>query len=148
MSSSEADVTPSDPTVRSAAFRSAHRRPDPIDRPRPLGAKRSALQAQRHRQSVVEWHVGLIRTARNAAPSSVLISADGTTAFAISRTMSGLVVEKRHCPPVGPRTSHAMLFESEATFDNWCDAEPIRFHEPLLCDQLRRRGHAILALHG
>jgi len=131
---------------RSAAFRAAHRRLDPIDGPRSLGAKRFALQAQKQRQAVVDCHVGLLRT--NGKDACVLISTDGTLAFAISSTASGLFVEKRHCPIVGPRTSFAMLFEDESTFDRWCDLEPTRFDDPLLSDQLRRRGHELFAVHG
>ena len=128
----------------SAIFRDAHKRLDPI--PRPLGAKRSALQARKHRHATLLWHVGLVRTT-GADGACLLTSTDGTTAFAISRTTTALVVEKRHCPLEGPQTSHVMLFENGAAFDRWCDIEPTRFDDPLLCDQLRRRGHEFFVAH-
>ncbi|CAM4014592.1 hypothetical protein ROSA5918_18940 [Roseateles saccharophilus] len=70
------------------------------------------------------------------------------TAFAVSEMATALVIEKRHCPQDGPRTSHVMLFENAAVFDRWCDIEPSRFEDPLLCDQLRRKGHEFFAAHG
>jgi hypothetical protein len=132
---------------RCANLRAAHKRLDPIDGPRALGEKRFALQAQRRRQAVIDWHVGLFRPG-DGPNRSVLVSTDGTIAFAIGRTRSGLLVEKRSCPITGPRTSHAMIFETESIFDHWCDIEPTRFDDPLLCDQLRRRGHELFAKHG
>lgn len=131
---------------RCAVFRASHKRLDPIDGPRVLGAKRCALQAQKRRQAVVDWHVGLFRT-DPGNDRCLLISADGTIAFAISRTASGLFVEKRSCPIVGPRTAHATVFKYESAFDRWCDIEPTRFEDPLLCDQLRRRGHELFGTH-
>lgn len=144
MDSSDTETAVINGAKRSAIFRDAHKRLDPI--PRPPGAKRRALQTRRHRHATLEWHVGLIRTKEGDA-ACVLTSADGTTAFAISQTSHALVVEKRHLPEEGPRTSHVMLFESEAVFDQWCDIEPTRFDDPLLCDQLRRRGHEFFAEH-
>lgn len=140
------DIAASNGARRSAAFRALHRKLDPIDGPRNLGAKRLALRDQRHRQDVADWHVGLLKTGGQG--TCVLISCSGTVAFAIAQTPTGLFIEKRCCPPTGPRTSHAMRFEDRSTFDQWCDIEPTRFDDPLLCDLLRRRGHEIFAGHG
>lgn len=145
MDSSDTDQIAISRAKRSAIFRSAHKRLDPI--PRPLGIKRSALQAQKLRRAAVEGHVGLLRTTDRPG-TCVLISADGMTAFAVSETANALVIEKRRCPPEGPRTSQVMLFENAAVFDSWCDIEPARFEDPLLCDQLRRKGHEFFATHG
>lgn len=131
---------------RSEIFRSGHRKLDPIDGPRALGAKRLALQAQKRRNDVADGHAGLLRTTAGSG-ACVLISATGMVAFAIRRTGSGLFVEKRYCPPTGARTSIAMVFESQSVFERWCDLEPTRFHDPLLCDQLRRRGRELFASH-
>lgn len=145
MDSSDNDQAAINRAKRSAVFRSAHKRLDPI--PRPLGIKRTALQAQKLRRNAIEGHVGLIRTT-DRPDACVLISADGMTAFAVSEMSTALVIEKRHCPQEGPRTSQVMLFENAAVFDHWCDIEPARFEDPLLCDQLRRKGHEYFATHG
>ena len=147
MDSVQPDDAAAKPESRCADLRAARKRLDPIDGPRALGEKRFALQAQKRRQAVVDWHVGLFR-AGDGPNRSVLVSNDGTIAFAIGRTRSGLLVEKRCCPITGPRTSHAMIFDSESTFDHWCDIEPTRFEDPLLCDQLRRCGHELFVKHG
>lgn len=144
MDSPEADQPTINGAKRSAIFRAAHKRLDPI--PRPLGRKRSALQARRHRQATLQWHFGVIRT-HGAAGACILISADGMTAFAITQTSTALVVEKRLKSQEGPRTSQVLLFEDASVFDHWCDIEPTRFEDPLLCDQLRRRGHEFFATH-
>lgn len=132
---------------RSAIFRAAHKRLDPMDGPRALGKKRLALQAQKRRADVANSHVGLLRVTAGRG-ACVLISADGMLAFAIRRTASGLFVEKRQCPLTGPRTSQAMIFATESVFERWCDLEPTRFNDPLLCDQLRRRGRELFASNG
>lgn len=144
MDSSDTDEAVNAGARRSAIFRDARKRLDPT--PKPLGAKRLALQTQKRRDATLRWHVGLVRTTGNDM-SCILTSADGKTAFAISQMANALVVEKLHRPQEGPRTSHVMLFESEALFDQWCDIEPTRFDDPLLCDQLRRRGHEFFAGH-
>lgn len=144
MSSSEPDQAAFNRARRSALFRAAHKRLDPI--PRPLGLKRSALQMQKHRRASLGWHVGLLSTTDKPG-ACILISANGMTAFAVSETPTALVVEKRYCPNDGTRISQLMTFESAATFDRWCDIEPTRFDDPLLSDQLRRRGHEFFAAH-
>jgi hypothetical protein len=123
-----------------AIFHGHQKRLDPIDSPRALGPKRFALRARKHQQPVVDWHVGLLKT-HAGNDGCVLISRDGMIAFAISRTKSGLCIEKRCCPHTGPRTSHAMIFVDEAIFDRWCNVEPTRFDDPVLWNQLRRCGH-------
>ncbi|MFG6415076.1 hypothetical protein ACG02S_14345 [Roseateles sp. DC23W] len=137
------DIAALNGSQRSAAFREQHRKLDPIDAPRDLGPKRRALRDQRHRNNVADCHVGLLKTGGQG--TCVLISCGGTVAFAIARTPKGLLIEKRVCPSTGPRTSHAMLFEDRTTFDRWCDIEPTRSEDPLLCDLLRSRGHEFFA---
>ena len=144
MDSTETDQAAINRAGRSAIFRAAHRSLDPI--PRPLGVKRSALQAQKLRREALAWHVGLIRTA-NKSGACVLISTDGLTAFAVSDSATALIIEKRYCRENGTRISQLMLFDNETVFDRWCDIEPTRFDDPLLCDQLRRRGHEFFATH-
>ncbi len=120
------------------------RQVDPVDRPaRPLGAKRSALQAQRRRQAMASWRTALTRTA-TGPEGKVFTSADGTLAFALLSTTTGLLVERRHCPASGPRTAQTMVFEDATQFDRWCESEPVRFNDPMLHGQLRREGHEAL----
>lgn len=117
---------------------------DPADRPaRPLGAKRSALQSRRHRQSMAAWRAGLAGTTV-AARGRVFTSSDGTLAFTVVPTATGLLVERSCCPTAGPRTALTMVFEDGAGFDRWCDSEPVRFDDPKLHEQLRREGHEVL----
>lgn len=130
--------------LHSAPTQNARRQVDPIDRPaRPLGAKRSALQTQRRRQTIPSLRTGLTKTA--AGPEGrVLTSADGTLAFALLSTATGLLVERRHCPVDGPRTAQTMVFDDATQFDRWCESEPVRFNDPMLHGQLRREGHEAL----
>lgn len=117
---------------------------DPMDRPRALGAKRDALQARKHRQPFAAWSVGLIGIT-DPATGGELTSDDGTVAFSLRRTATGLAVEKRHCPSTGPRIAQAMVFSQSAAFDAWCDVEPVRVQDPPLHDRLRQLGHELLS---
>jgi hypothetical protein len=114
---------------------------DPIDQPaRPLGVKRSALQAQRHRHSITAWRTALTRRAANSL-GRVITSDNGTLAFAVIRTARGLMVERRHWPAAGLRIAQTMVFDDVTDFDRWCDTEPLRFDDPQLHAQLLREGH-------
>lgn len=122
-----------------------NRQCDPIDQPaRPLGGKRSALQAQRRRHSLAAWRKRLTGC-KQTTKERVITSEDGTLAFTVVRTSRGLLVERRHWPVEGLRMAQTMLFDSTAAFDRWCDLEPVRFDNPRLHAQLRREGHELLA---
>lgn len=122
----------------------ATRRLDPVDQPpRPLGAKRSALLAQRRGRTSACTHGGRTGSVLGH-DGKVLSSASASLAFALLPTRAGLLVERRHCPSEGPRSAQTMVFRDIAMFDRWCDAEPLRFSDPMLHDQLRREGHEAL----
>lgn len=122
----------------------AHRRLDPVDRPpRPLGAKRSALRARKHRQSLDAWHAGSAGAVAGNE-GCVLSSIDGTLSFAVLPVAAGLLIERRYCPLAGPRTAQTLFFDSVSVFSRWCDSEPVRLHEPTLHEELRRKGHEAL----
>jgi hypothetical protein len=118
------------------------RRVDGIDLPaRPLGPKRAALHLRR-------------RLARPAAPISAsrrcaegvlsLASQISGVAFAMHTTPSGLLIERTQHQAVGTRLVQALVFADRATFDRWCESDPIRFQDPMLYDRLRRHGHDAL----
>lgn len=124
--------------------RVARRQVDPIDKPaRPLGAKRFALQAQRRRQSPASSGTCL-KMSVPGAEARVLTSADGTLAFALLPTATGLLVERRHCTTEGARIEQTMVFDDATMFDRWCESEPVRFSDPMLHGQLRREAHDLL----
>lgn len=74
---------------------------------------------------------------RDAQPLSAR-SARGQTRLLLRRLASGLYVEREDIPSRGIRTVQSMLFVSERTFEDWCQAEPLRFDSPLLHASLRR----------
>lgn len=75
------------------------------------------------------------------------MSEDGTLTFAVTRTSSGLLVERRNWPVDGLRIAQTMLFDSMISFDRWCESEPARFENPRLHAQLRREAHELLDDH-
>jgi hypothetical protein len=89
------------------------------------------------------WRAGLSGSAANSG-GRVLTSTDGSLAFTVLRTSTGLLIERQHCPIAGARTAQMMAFDSAEGFDRWCDCEPVRFDDPKLHDQLRREGHEAL----
>lgn len=141
---STSDSAVNEPAPSAAQPPASPRQLDPIDRPaRPLGAKRFALQAQRQRHSTVAWRTSLTRNTKGSQ-GRVITSADGTLAFAVIRTASGLLIERRHWPAAGLRVAQTMTFDDVTDFDRWCDTEPLRFEEPQLHAQLRREAHEVL----
>jgi hypothetical protein len=112
----------------------SHRRRDKVDEPaRALGPKRAALHARRVRAAPTCM----------AAPQGTCLLAckDASVAFALRPTHAGLLIERTQCQPMGARLVQTLLFETVNRFERWCDAEPTRFDEPMLYEQLRREGH-------
>ncbi|MGQ3050922.1 MAG: hypothetical protein ACT6S0_03970 [Roseateles sp.] len=141
MDSTTSDSADQQSTSASEPLPTTAKQLDPIDQPaRPLGAKRFALQAQRHRHSVAAWRSALTRRAAGGA-GRIITSADGTLAFAVIRIAKGLMVERRHWPAAGLRVAQTMVFDDVGGFDRWCDTDPLRFGNPQLHAQLRREGH-------
>lgn len=71
------------------------------------------------------------------------ISAEGRTGlvgFHLQRTAGGLYVEREDIPRRGLRTVQSLAFSDPASFERWCDGDPIRFDLPLLHAQLKRAG--------
>jgi hypothetical protein len=110
---------------------------------RQLPPKRAKLQARKSRLSRKAWCAGLGEDA-SGLKGRLLCSTDGTLAFALRSASVGLIVERRHCPSNGPRTAQTIIFDSAAGFDRWCAAEPVRFFDPILFNELCREGHEVL----
>lgn len=120
------------------------KRSDPLDAPpRPIGPKRLALQARKHRQSFAAWRVG-VTGCTSHTKVQLLTSGDGNMTFAVMPSRMGLLVERKQCPSSGQLATVTLVFDSVSAFDLWCDSEPVRFIDPRLHDQLRREGHAVL----
>ena len=114
------------------------RRQDRIDKPaRPLGAKRAALQLRRQSAPVAAED----KAQRTGTGERTLASKDATVVFALRATAFGLLIERTQRQAIGTRLVQTMVFEDQPTFDRWCDSEPMRFEDPMLCDRLRREGH-------
>jgi len=105
-----------------------------------LPAKQAKLHARKFLRLTSTWRAGLSQKAGGPG-GRLLTSADGTLAFAIRPTAVGLWVERRHFPLSGPRTAHTLMFDSPACFETWCTADPVRFEDPMLYEELRREGH-------
>jgi hypothetical protein len=120
------------------------RRIDRIDEPpRPLGAKRAALQIRRQR---IARPTVRPKAKDDAAPEDerTLLSQDHSVTFTLRATSLGLLIERTQSQPLGARLVQTMVFEDPDAFDRWCASEPIRFEDPVLYDQLRREGHDAL----
>lgn len=130
------------PAARDASPPPGKRRLDSIDEPaRPLGAKSAALQLRRRRTDVTRPAA----KSRNQQPNVLsLKSQDGTIGFVLRASLNGLLVERTQRQTFGTRLVQCMVFGNQATFDRWCDSEPMRFEDPVLYNQLRREGHDAL----
>jgi hypothetical protein len=111
------------------------------DEARPISGKHAMLHARRLRQ----------REARVAAHPSAegdlalrLRTEDGALVFVLRPAASGLVVERTQRRPLGACFVQTLLFSDQDGFARWCEADAVRFDEPVLYDRLRREGHARL----
>jgi len=64
----------------------------------------------------------------------------GSVEFHLQRVTGGLYVEREDTPRRGLRTIQSIVFCNPASFERWCDADPIRFEHPLLHARLKRAG--------
>jgi hypothetical protein len=64
--------------------------------------------------------------------------------FDLQRVAGGLYVEREDIPKRGLRNIQSVAFSDAASFQRWCDADPVRFEHPLLHDQLKRAGHELI----
>jgi hypothetical protein len=114
--------------------------------PRPLGAKTAALHARRQQAAIDE---AARRPARRRATDCVqLAGVRGTVTFLLRRTHSVLYVERGQRRPPSPSLTMAMVFHTADDFERWCDADPVRFDDPLLFCHLRQHGHELLQQPG
>jgi hypothetical protein len=108
---------------------------------RPASGKHALLHARRLR----------LRESRvTAHPSDEgdlalrLRTEDGALVFVLQPAASGLVVERTQRRPLGACFVQTLLFTDHDGFARWCEADAVRFDEPVLYDRLRREGHARL----
>ncbi|WP_144290118.1 hypothetical protein [Ideonella sp. A 288] len=69
-----------------------------------------------------------------------LSTADAALSFAVRAVAGGLYVERVQRRPRGVRQVQSLVFTALDEFTAWCDAEPLRFDDPLLFQRLRRVG--------
>ena len=124
-----------------SASRTARQRAWERDGVRPLGEKRALLHAQRQRADKVRF-VARPTTTRDGA--LLLRTEDGAVAFVLRSATSGLTVERTQRRPLGACLVQTLLFTSHEAFARWCEADAVRFDEPVLYDRLRREGNVFL----
>ena len=75
-------------------------------------------------------------------------SREGAVAFRLLRRSSGLYIERLQQRDGVGVALHALCFEDEATFVDWCLADRLQFRYPLVYANLRRTGCALLSRAG
>lgn len=109
--------------------------------PRPLSGKRALLHARRLR--IGQERVGAAANAEGSG-ASLLRAEDGAVMFILRSCAAGLLIERTQRRPLGACLVQTLLFSDHDGFKRWCEADAIRFDEPVLYDRLRREGHARL----
>ncbi|MFO1219603.1 MAG: hypothetical protein U1E89_14650 [Burkholderiaceae bacterium] len=124
-----------------SAPRVVARRERDADAPRPVAGKHALLHARRLR----EREAGPIDSASIDEGSALrLRTGDGAVVLVLRSSPSGLVVERIQRRPLGACFMQSFLFTDREGFDSWCEADAIRFDEPVVYDRLRREGRARL----
>jgi hypothetical protein len=72
-------------------------------------------------------------------------SPDGRISFQLRRCKRGLYAERLHAKAEIGRLIQAIVFQDEAAFTRWCDADSAKFAYPLIFKNLRRAGCEILS---
>ena len=124
-----------------SASRAARRRAWEHEDIRPLGEKRALLHAQRQRADKVRF---VARPAAGADGALLLRTEDGAIAFVLRSAASGLTVERTQRRPLGACLVQTLLFTGREAFARWCEADTVRFDEPVLYDRLRREGDVLI----
>lgn len=119
----------------------ARRRIDRIDEPaRALGAKRAALHLRRQQRSSSKPHANSTH-AGSSAGTLILASQHAGVGFVLRPTRAGLLIERTQRHALGAQLVQTMVLADAASFERWCAAEPLRFDDPVLYEQLCRAGH-------
>jgi hypothetical protein len=96
-----------------------------------LGPKATLIHARRRqRGEIASTDAGTRRIATDNCSLSYVVQPVG----------SALYVERRQRRPLGADVLQSMVFTSVDEFQRWCDAEPVRFDDPVLHRQLCRCG--------
>lgn len=131
--SSLTDATGSGTTERPRG--NDRRRMDALDAPaRPLGPKAALLHARRASRKAAH------RRDQAEGNEPGLVSEDGAVSFKVEATPVGLGIERVQRRPLGTQFMQVFVFDDAASFERWCDTDPIRFQYPLLHGQIRRQG--------
>lgn len=113
-----------------------------FDAPCPLGPKARTRHTRRQRHMLVQCADHALPHQR---PNGLrMASPDGTLAFTLKRTPTGLCVERTQHRPLHTRLVLSLVFTQGDSFQRWCDAESVRFDHPVLFSFLRSEGHGIL----
>ena len=72
-------------------------------------------------------------------------SADGTARISLIPCAKGIYVERAYLVPGTAQVVQSMAFAEEQSFLRWCEANELKFDDPLLYKQLRRIGCELLS---
>ncbi|MFO1219660.1 MAG: hypothetical protein U1E89_14935 [Burkholderiaceae bacterium] len=128
-------------TAEVSASRGRSARDQLKDAARPISGKHALLHARRMRQR--EARVAT-RPMAESEGALRLRTEDGALVFVLRPAASGLVVERTQRRPLGACFVQSFLFTDHDGFRRWCEADAVRFDEPVLYDRLRREGDARL----
>jgi hypothetical protein len=70
----------------------------------------------------------------------VLLSDDAVVEFRLVRSAAGVALTRTHRRSRHERVDLSVVFRSEASFLQWCEADQLRHTYPLLFARLRRSG--------
>jgi hypothetical protein len=72
-----------------------------------------------------------------------LHSDDGIVSFRLAPSHCGLFVERIRVRPEGAFVAQSTVFADERSFQQWCDADSVRFDYPVVYVSLKREGSTL-----
>ena len=83
----------------------------------------------------------------DAAGTVCAVSGDGVLTILARRVDNGVCVHRTIRSPGAPRIEQVAVFESQASFRRWCEADALRFDYPLVSRTLLRQADELFNAH-
>lgn len=88
----------------------------------------------------------LCLTSRSRSGETTRIrSDDGDVEFVLAAGLQGLFVERVRLRRGAAQVVHSMVFADSQSFERWCDADTLRFENPLVHQKVKRCGANLLS---
>lgn len=131
------------PVRKPAVPRIRHRVVPELAVPRPMTALATALMDRRRRTVAPVRASASLPGRSDPVVPIVLRTQDGTVTYTVTARHSGVLVGRTTTGRTDLQVTQTLFFTSPAAFNQWCEADPMRFEQPQLHQGLRKAGQEL-----